>query len=71
MSRIRDGFLAINSDAFPSDFAAGVPESVVHFMAISQVPISTEAFWREGHSCRLEREAELRCDCHTGPNDQP
>ena len=39
-----DGFIAINSDAFPSDFAAGVPESVARFMAISQVPIAAEAF---------------------------
>ena len=41
---VGDGFLAINSDAFPSDFAAGVPESVARFMAISQVPVSAEAF---------------------------
>jgi len=41
---VGDGFIAINSDAFPSDFAAGVPESVARFMAISQVPISAEAF---------------------------
>jgi len=41
---VGDGFLAINSDAFPGDFAAGVPESVTRFMAISQVPVSAEAF---------------------------
>jgi pimeloyl-ACP methyl ester carboxylesterase len=41
---VGDGFLAINSDAFPSDFAAGVPESIARFMAISQVPIAAEAF---------------------------
>jgi len=41
---VGDGFLAINSDAFPSDFAAGIPESVARFMAISQVPVSAEAF---------------------------
>ena len=41
---VGDGFLAINSDAFSSDFAAGVPQSVARFMAISQVPISAEAF---------------------------
>jgi pimeloyl-ACP methyl ester carboxylesterase len=41
---VGDGFLAVNSEAFPSDFAAGVPESVARFMAISQVPISAEAF---------------------------
>ena len=41
---VGDGFIAINSDAFPSDFALGVPESVARFMAISQVPIAAEAF---------------------------
>ena len=41
---VGDGFIAINYDAFPSDFAAGVPESVARFMAISQVPIAAEAF---------------------------
>src|SRR5215470_14865392 len=41
---VGDGFIAINYDAFPSDFAAGVFESVARFMAISQVPISAEAF---------------------------
>ena len=45
---VGDGFLAINSDAFPSDFAAGVPDSVARFMAISQVPISAEAFGGKG-----------------------
>ena len=41
---IGDGFLAIRSDAFPNDFAADVPKSVARFMAISQVPISSQAF---------------------------
>ena len=41
---VGDGFIAINSDAFASDFAVGVPESVARFMAISQVPIAAEAF---------------------------
>jgi pimeloyl-ACP methyl ester carboxylesterase len=40
---VGDNYLAIDTDAFPSDFAAGVPESVARFMAISQVPISAEA----------------------------
>jgi pimeloyl-ACP methyl ester carboxylesterase len=38
------GFLAVNPDAFPSDFAADLPEPVARFMAISQVPVSAEAF---------------------------
>jgi pimeloyl-ACP methyl ester carboxylesterase len=41
---VGDGYLAVNPDAFPSDFAAGVPEPVARFLAISQVPVSAEAF---------------------------
>jgi pimeloyl-ACP methyl ester carboxylesterase len=39
-----DGFLDVNPDVFPDDFAADVPKSVTRFMAISQVPVSGEAF---------------------------
>jgi hypothetical protein len=35
--------LAVNPEAFPADFAAGVPKPVADFMAISQVPIFNEA----------------------------
>src|SRR5262245_62795831 len=35
---VGDGFLAVNPDAFPNDFAADAPELVARFMAISQVP---------------------------------
>ena len=38
-----DGYLAVNPEAFPADFAAGVPKPVADFMAISQVPIFNEA----------------------------
>jgi hypothetical protein len=38
------GFLAVNPDEFPNDFAADAPEPVAQFMAISQVPVSAEAF---------------------------
>jgi pimeloyl-ACP methyl ester carboxylesterase len=38
------GFLQVKPDAFPEDFAADVPKALTQFMAISQVPISTEAF---------------------------
>lgn len=37
------GFLVEDQKAFHDDFAADVPRSVTRFMAISQVPISTEA----------------------------
>ena len=37
---IGDGFVQINPEAFPTDFAADVPRSLAQFMAISQVPIS-------------------------------
>src|ERR1700733_11161991 len=41
---VADGFLAVNPDAFASDFAADAPKPVARFMAISQVPASVEAF---------------------------
>jgi pimeloyl-ACP methyl ester carboxylesterase len=41
---VGDGFLEVNADAFPDDFAADVPKPLARFMAISQVPISGEAF---------------------------
>jgi hypothetical protein len=40
---VSDGFLAVNPDAFPSDFAADAPKALAHFMAISQVPVAKEA----------------------------
>src|SRR5215472_4673256 len=36
---VGDGFLTVNFDAFPNEFAADVPEAVARFMAISQVPV--------------------------------
>jgi pimeloyl-ACP methyl ester carboxylesterase len=41
---VGDGFLAVNADAFPDDFASDVPKPVARFMAISQVPISGAIF---------------------------
>ena len=38
------GFLQVKPESFPEDFAADLPKSMAHFMAISQVPISTGAF---------------------------
>lgn len=40
---IGGGFLAVNQDAFPADFAADSPKWEAHFMAISQVPVAAEA----------------------------
>src|SRR5262249_28760484 len=41
---VGDGFIAVDPEAFPSDFASDVPEPVARFMARSQVPISKEIF---------------------------
>jgi pimeloyl-ACP methyl ester carboxylesterase len=38
------GFVQVKPEAFPSDFAADVPQPVAQFMAISQVPISAAIF---------------------------
>lgn len=38
------GFVYIKPEDFAADFAAGVPQSVAHFMAISQQPIATASF---------------------------
>jgi pimeloyl-ACP methyl ester carboxylesterase len=38
------GFVQVKPEAFPSDFAAGVPRPVAQFMAISQVPIAAKIF---------------------------
>jgi len=40
---VGDGFLAVNPDAFPNDFAADAPKEVARFMAVSQVPVASEA----------------------------
>jgi pimeloyl-ACP methyl ester carboxylesterase len=41
---VGEGFLAVDPDAFPNDFASDAPKPVARFMAISQVPVSSEAF---------------------------
>jgi len=41
---VGDGFLQVNPEAFAADFAADLPKATAQFMAISQVPISMEAF---------------------------
>ena len=41
---VGDGFVAVDPDVFPDDFAADVTKSLARFMAISQVPIAGEIF---------------------------
>ena len=41
---VGDGFLAVNTELFPDDFAPDVPKPLARFMAISQVPIAAEIF---------------------------
>lgn len=41
---IGGGYLQVKPESFPDDFAADVPKPLARFMAISQVPISVEAF---------------------------
>ena len=41
---VGSGFLQVKPESFPEDFAADVPRPLAHFMAISQVPITMEAF---------------------------
>ena len=38
------GFVYIKPEAFPTDFAVGVPKALAHFMAISQAPIAAASF---------------------------
>ena len=38
------GYLQVKPESFPEDFAADVPKTLARFMAISQVPISTDSF---------------------------
>jgi len=38
------GFVAVNTQAFPHDFAADLPKADAHFMAISQGPIAAASF---------------------------
>ena len=57
---VGDGFLAVNPDAFPNEFAADVPEAVARFMAISQVPLSGGALLAKATVAALETKAKLR-----------
>jgi len=41
---VGEGYLAVDPQAFPNDFAADVPKPMARFMAESQVPVAAEAF---------------------------
>jgi pimeloyl-ACP methyl ester carboxylesterase len=41
---VGDGFVAVDPEAFPDDFAQDAPKDAARFMAISQVPIAGEIF---------------------------
>jgi hypothetical protein len=47
---VGEGFLAVDPNAFPADFAADAPEPVARFMAISQVTVAGEAFGAKARS---------------------
>jgi hypothetical protein len=64
------GFLAVNPDAFPNDFAADAPEPVARFMAISQVPVSGDALKAKATVAAWKKKAELCSNSHAAPNDQ-
>ena len=51
------GFLQVKPESFPDDFAADLPKSMAHFMAISQVPISTGAFAAKATAAALRPKA--------------
>ena len=60
----------IDQEHFAADFAADVPAAVSHFMAISQVPISTDAFTHKVTIARLEDQAHLVHGGHRRPINQ-
>jgi pimeloyl-ACP methyl ester carboxylesterase len=66
---VGDGFLAVNPEAFPTDFAADAPKPLARFMAISQVPVAAEALHAKA-TVAAWRKAELRSHSHAGPDDQ-
>jgi hypothetical protein len=68
---VGDGFLAIDPDAFPSDFASDVPEPVARFMAISHVPISAEIFAAKTTVAAWKQKPSYAVVPTPGPNDQP
>jgi len=61
---VGDGFLAVNPDAFPNDFAADAPEPLARFMAIPQGrrPKTSEGGNREaGTFAGIERQPQIQC----------
>src|SRR5215472_12157029 len=61
---VGEGFLAVDPDAFPNDFAADAPEPVARFMAIPQGrrPKTSEGGNREaGTFAGIERQPQIQC----------
>lgn len=51
------GYLQVKPESFPEDFAADVPKALARFMAISQVPISVEAFGAKATAAAWSKKA--------------
>ena len=60
----------IEQEHFAADFAADIPPEKAWFMAISQVPISTDCVHPQGYVARLEEQAHLVHGGHRRPIDQ-
>ena len=60
----------IDQEHFAADFAADIPPEKAAFMAMSQVPISTDSFTHKVTNPRLEDQAHLVHGGHRRPVDQ-
>ena len=60
----------IDQEQFAADFAADIPPEKAWFMAISQVPISTDSFTHKVTKSCLEDQAHLVHGGHRRPIDQ-
>src|SRR5215471_10501027 len=60
---VGDGFLAVNPEAFPTDFAADAPKPLARFMAISQVPVAAEALHAKATVAAWKQKPPRRLSC--------
>ncbi len=65
-----NGLWWIDEPHFAADFAADIPRDEAQFMAISQVPISTDSFTPSGQEPGLEAQTHLVHGCQRRPIDQ-
>ena len=65
-----NGLWWIDQAHFVADFAADIPRDEAEFMAISQVPTSTDSFTTSGHQPALEAQAHGVHGGHREPVDQ-